>query len=163
MPSFCFLCSAVFPTIEDCQHHLRVAMRKMYHDHTDLLEMPLRADIPLIWRDYIASVHSFFSISSDVAREMGAGDDVSLLLESVFEGDAAQQRQMEASTECIDIPQHQLIPFLVVPEDPQQLPAVYSPYTTSLHAHCCPGHDSSGAVPARRRGHKRVHSKRLQD
>jgi hypothetical protein len=153
----CFLCSASFPTIAGLRHHLQVAYTRMYHDHTDLLESPLRADIPPIWRDYVSSIHNFFSTSKDVAREMGAG--VALLSEHGFDGDATQQRRIEASTAHIDIPQCRLSPFVIVPEDASELPDVYSPYTTSLHAHCCPGHDSSGAVSAKK-GRKRPHSKR---
>jgi hypothetical protein len=162
MRHVCFLCSASFPTLAGIHHHLQVAYKCMYHDHTDLLESPLRANIPSIWRGYVSSMQNFFSTSVEVARDMGAGDDIVLLSDSLFEGNASQQRKLEASTEHIDIPQVGLSPFLIVAEDATKLPHVYNPYTTSLHANCCPGHDSSGAVPARR-GYKRPHSKRLQE
>jgi hypothetical protein len=129
----CFACNRVFSTVRAFLHHVQMAYRFMYHDHTILLESPPRPEIPSELHSELAALQHMYVTSIRVAAELQM-ENTCMFSSETFEGTSEQQQELEDRTEHLDVPTLDLSPFTVVLPDPATPFKMFNPYVTPTHS-----------------------------
>jgi hypothetical protein len=129
----CFACGRVFSTVRAFLHHVQMAYRFMYHDHTILLETPPRPEIPSELHADLASLQNMYFTSNRVAAELRMERNC-IFSSETFEGTSEQQKELEDKTDHLHVAKLDIAPVTVVLPDPAKPFHLYHPYLTPTHA-----------------------------
>lgn len=143
----CFVCNRAFSSEEEVEHHLQIAYRECFDDHSVLQQEPPSTEaVPVSYRAKLAAMQRFCHLVEELAGNDGI-EGVGKTTVFKWKPQAlscAEQRTLEAQIPSIEIPCFDAPTMTVV--DPKGPPMVYNPYTTSG---ACPSdfrpfHEESG-------------------